>query len=382
MPRRLVGLLLLTAILVLWIGVSPSPAGDREAREIVATGLGGGRDPGKARDDAISDAMRKAVEQGVGAYVSSESLVDKMVLVEDRIYSESRGFIESYKVLNEKREDGIFEVTISAVVKMANLAKELEAIGLIIRKKENPRVMVVVHSRETNSAYLGVEQEGNSSSENQLEKILMAKGFRLVDAGQTRRKQELEGFLLAGDPSRAGRLAKDFGAEILIEAEVRRAYVDERQVMGRSMRFFTNEISLKALETDTARILYSGYDSRPASGADALAPLEESTGKLAREMVAGIMEQWSKDVYDSATYTLDVDRVNFSQLNQLIAGLKELRGVGQVRTRSFQGGTADLEVSFQGSANDLAGRLADLATPPVEVTGLQANTIELRPKIK
>ncbi len=382
MHRRLAFLLLLAAVLTLWFGGSPSLAAAEESREIVATGLGGGKDPGKARDDAIDDALRKAVEQGVGAYVSSESLVDKMVLVEDRIYSESRGFIESYKILKEKREDGIFEVTISAVVKMANLAKELEAIGLIIRQKENPRVMVVVHSRETGSAYRGVEQEGNSSSENQLEKILLAKGFRLVDAGQTRRRQELESFLLAGDPSQAGRLAKDFGAEILIEAEVRRAFVDERQVLGRSMRFFTNEISLKAIETDTARILYSGYDSRPASGAAALTPLEESTGKLARQMVASILEQWSKDVYDSATYTLNVDRINFSQLNQLISGLKELRGVGQVRTRSFQAGAAALEVGFQGSATDLAGRLADLDEPRVEVTGLQANTIELRPKGK
>lgn len=383
MHRPLTILMLLAAVLLLGLlDASPVPAADEQAREIVATGLGGGRDPGKARDEAISDAMRKAVEQGVGAYVSSESLVEKMVLVEDRIYSESRGFIESYKVIKESRDDGVFEVTIAAVVKMANLAKELEAIGLLLRKKENPRVMVVVHSREHNGTYRGVVQEGNSSSENQLEKILLDKGFRLVDAGQTRRRQELEAYLLGGDPAQASRLAKDFGAEILIEAEVRRAFVDERQIMGRPMRFFTNEISLKALETDTARVLYSGYDSRPASGAAALQPLEESTGKLAREMVAGILGQWSKDVYSAATYTLNVSQVNFGQLSQLQAGLKELRGVGEIRTRNFQGASASLEVTFQGSAADLAGRLADLSKPRVEITGLQANTIELRPKSK
>ena len=164
--------------------------------------------------------------------------------------------------------------------------------------------MVLVHSRETDSSFVGVELEGNRSSENQLEKILLQKGFRLIDASQTKRKKKLSILLLANDPSHAVKLAKDFGAEILIEADVRRSFVDERKVMGRNMRFFTNEIRLKALETDTAKVLYSGYDSLPASGAAALQPLEETTAKLAKEMVGSILEEWRKDVYQSATFIL------------------------------------------------------------------------------
>ncbi len=379
MRRTPICLLLLLACLTLLLSRPLCRAADDEVKEIVATGLGGGKDPGKARDDAIDDAMRKAVEQGVGTYVSSESLVKNMTLVEDRIYSESRGFIDSYKILSEKRDDGVDEVTISAVVKMGNLAKKLEAIGLILRKKENPRVMVVVRNVDANSAYGGVAQEGNTMTASQLEQVLLAQGFHLVDPAQSQQRQEVAGYLASGDPARAGRLARDYGAEILVEAAVRRALVGQRQVLGRSMPFFTNEVSLKAMETDTARILYSGYDSRPASGEEALAPLEETTGQLAREMVSGVMSQWSKDVYDTATYSLKVGGVNFTQLNALNAGLKELRGVKQVQTRSFRDGAADLEVGFQGSATDLAGRISGLTHPKVEVTGLQANTIELQP---
>lgn len=377
MPRKIACCLLLLSCLT-WL--LPAAASCEEApKEIIASGMGGGKDPGKARDEAINDAMRKAVEQGVGTFVSSESLVDKMVLVEDRIYSESRGFIENYKIISEKKEDGIYEVTISAVVKMADLAKGLEAIGLILNKKENPRVMVVVHSKETSGSFIPVAQEGNRSTENQLEKILLGKGFRLVDAAQSQRKKDLEGLLLSGDPSRAAVLAKDFGAEILIDADVRRTFTDQRQVMGRSMRFFTNEIRLKALETDTAKILFSGYETRPASGEEALQPLESATSKLGKEMVAGILDQWRKDIYQAAAYTLNITKVSFSQLNALTAALKESRGVSKVQTRSFQGSVAALEVAFQGSASDLAGKIGELAGTKFEVTGVQANTIDLKP---
>lgn len=369
-------LLLFVCLTMLTVG----PARSEEApKEIVATGLGGGKDPGKARDEAISDAMRKAIEQGVGTFVSSESLVDKMVLVEDRIYSASQGFIESYKIIKEKKDDGVYEITISALVKMADLAKGLEAIGLILSKKENPRVMVIAHSRETKGGFLPVAMEGNRSTENQLEKILLGKGFRLVDAAQTQRKKDLEAILLGDDPARAAALAKDFGAEILIEADVRRSFTDQRQVMGRSMRFFTNEIRLKALETDTAKILYSGYETKPASGEEALQPLESATSKLAKEMVAAILDQWRKDVYQAAALTLNVAKVSFSQLNSLTAALKELRGVSKVQTRSFQGGTAALEVAFQGSASDLAAKIGEIEGSKFEVTGVQANTIDLKP---
>lgn len=380
MPKKIACCFLLIAGLALLLS---SPAScEVGPQEIVATGLGGGKDPGKARDEALNDALRKAVEQGVGTFVSSESLVEKMVLVEDRIYSQSQGFVESYKIINEKKDDGIYEITIAAVVKMADLAKGLEAIGLILNKKENPRVMVIVHSRETRDSFMPVAQEGNRSTENQLEKILLGKGFRLVDAAQTMRRKDLEGLLLAGDPSRAALMAKDFGAEILIEADVRRAFTDKRKVMGRTMRFFTNEIRMKALETDTAKILFSGYETRPPSGEEALQPLESATTKLAKEMVTGILDQWRKDVYQAAALTLNVTKVNFSQLNVLSTALKEIRGVSKVQTRSFQGSMATLEVGFQGSATDLAGRIGDLETAKFEVTGVQANTIDLKPADK
>ncbi|MDF1578509.1 MAG: hypothetical protein P1P81_08735 [Desulfobulbales bacterium] len=369
---------ILAAFLVLFAAFPDAGAADGKPEEVIATGLGGG-DPARARDSAINDALRKAVEQGVGTYVSSESMVERMMLIEDRIYSKSRGFVESYEILSEKKADGIHEVTIKALVKMAELGKELEAIGIILRKKMNPRVMVLAHSRESNSSFPGIELEGNRNAENQLEKLLLHKGFRLVDAARTMGRNDIASLLLANNPARAAGMAKGFGAEILIEADIRRSFVDERKVMGRSMRFFTNEIRLKALETDTAKVIYSGYDFLPPSGAAALTPLEDATAGLAREMIDAILEQWRKDVYQAATFMLNISQVSFAELDVIGKALGEIRGTGDIRTRSFQNGSAVVEVGFQGSINDLAAGIGSLKNPELEVTGLRGNTIEFRP---
>ena len=348
-----------------------------QSREVIATGVADGK-TSLSRDEAINDALRKAVEQGVGTFVETELTVEQQRLIEDRIYTESRGYVQRYKVLEERAGEDLYEVKISALVRMGKLAEDLQSIGLLIRKKQNPRVMVIIYSSEVDSSYLGVSMEGNRSVENQVESRLLERGFQLVDAGHLSRKKELEALLLNGDPSRASKIAKDQGAEILVQVEVRRSFVDRRRIMGRVTRFFSNEIRLKALETDTAKVLYSGFRNRPPSGAGALLPLEDATSELVEEMVAGITEQWRKDVFQSGTYELNLSKISFARLSKLKARLLKIRGVRDVQVRSFQSGYSTLEVRYQGPVEQLAEKISAIKNPSVEITGMQSNTIDMR----
>ncbi len=355
-------------------------AGSEVEKEVIALGMADGISA-QSRDIAINDALRQAVQQGVGTYISSETVVEQMKLIQDRIYSETKGYIKKYKILKESKADGIYEIKISALVKMDKLAGDLEAIGLILRKKQNPRVMVVIYSKETNDSFLGVVQEGNRQTENQIESVLLAKGFIIVDASHLKHKKALESFLINGDPSLAGKIAKDYGAEILVEGEVRRKFIDKRQILGGAMNFFSNNIRLKAFETDTSRILFSGYKTRPPSGGSALIPLEEATSDLVEEMLEGILNQWKKDVYQAGTYQLNLSGASYTDISLLKKALKKIRGLSHIQTRSFQSGHALLEVKFQGSIEELAEKIADLQTPALNIHGLQSNSIEMMMKI-
>jgi hypothetical protein len=50
-----------------------------------------------ARDQAIKDALRKAVEQAVGTFISSETVVENYEVLSDRIYSKPRGTLRNIK---------------------------------------------------------------------------------------------------------------------------------------------------------------------------------------------------------------------------------------------------------------------------------------------
>lgn len=375
---RISRIFLISCLVSLFLVPVPDPAyADQQAKEVTALGVADGKSA-RARDEALNDALRQAVEQGVGTFVTAELTVEQQRLVEERIYTDSGGYIQSYDILRQGVQEDLYEVEIKARVKMGKLENDLISIGLIIRKKRNPRVMVVIYSSEVDSSFMGVALEGNRNAENQLERTLIEKGFQLVDAGQVSRKKELESLLLGGDPKRAAMIAKELGAEILVQGEVRRSFVNKRTIFGRPTRFFTNEIRLKAFEADTAKILFSDFRTRPASGAEAVLPLEDATSELADEMVAGILEQWRQDIFNASSYQLKIEKASFSDLNLFKKGLIKIRGLNDAQVRSFHSGHALMEVKYEGPLEELAEKIAAMKAPAFEILGLQANILEIK----
>ena len=55
---------------------------------------------GLTKDAAIEQAKRDAVENGLGAYISSETVVTATSL-SDNIYSKTQGFVKKFDIVNE-----------------------------------------------------------------------------------------------------------------------------------------------------------------------------------------------------------------------------------------------------------------------------------------
>ena len=58
-----------------------------------------------AKEAAITQAIRTAVEQAVGVYVSSETKVSNFQLISDQIYTKATGFASNWTVLAEKKTE-------------------------------------------------------------------------------------------------------------------------------------------------------------------------------------------------------------------------------------------------------------------------------------
>jgi hypothetical protein len=114
---------------------------DTSIKEVMVEGVssieGGRKDI--ARDHAIKDALRKAVEQAVGTFISSETVVENYEVLSDRIYSKAEGYVAEYKVLREKVEGDLYRVLISAKVKMGDIKDDLKAIGILVEYLGRPR---------------------------------------------------------------------------------------------------------------------------------------------------------------------------------------------------------------------------------------------------
>jgi len=91
---------------------------------------------GKSLDDAKQSALRSAIEQAFGAFISSKTEIFNDQIVADQMSSVSSGNIQSYEMLNESQlPDGTWGVTLKALVSISKLTNFVEAKGIAIEIK-------------------------------------------------------------------------------------------------------------------------------------------------------------------------------------------------------------------------------------------------------
>ena len=91
---------------------------------------------GKTQENAKQAALRSAIEQAFGAFISSKTEMFNDQIVADQMSSVSSGNIKSYELLNESQlPDSSWGVTIKAVVSVDKLTSFVEAKGVAIEIK-------------------------------------------------------------------------------------------------------------------------------------------------------------------------------------------------------------------------------------------------------
>lgn len=91
---------------------------------------------GKTQDDAKQSALRSAIEQAFGAFISSKTEILNDNLVAEQITSVANGNIQSFDILNESQlPDGSWGVTLKALVSISKLTSFVEGKGIAIEIK-------------------------------------------------------------------------------------------------------------------------------------------------------------------------------------------------------------------------------------------------------
>jgi hypothetical protein len=351
----------LFSLLVFLVGLVPQIAHSQSTTlesQGVAAIVRGNRDI--SRDKAIEDALRNAVEQATGSLIENETLVENYQLLSDKIYSQSRGYVQTYEVLNEEVDQGLYRVTIQATVASGELKNDLRALNVLMRQVRKPRVMVLFEdsmSEGVNSGRL---------AEDAISKVLLDRGFKLVDANTVRRnlgQDQVQG-LLAGDGRIAAAISDKYGAEMLVLGT---AQAVTNQVTIGDININSNQavISAKLVRADTGEVKVSETRQAAKPHVNSLSGIQmaisEAGEQLANDMIDKIIQIFHEEVYNIANVNLTIFGLQgYGHLKEVIQLISDnVRGIKEIYQRNYTMGTAELEVELTGSTQSLA---ADLTT--------------------
>ncbi len=380
------------ALAILWI-LAMAAAAQQVATvpttEITVVGVGSilNNDMAAARDQAIDDAMRKAVQQALGTFIKSETLVQNYQLVDDRILSWSAGYVKKYDIVREgKVPIDTYEVQMRATVNLSELRLDDDALAALI-EKENPRVMVMIAEQnigETN--YLRYFDVDLSAAETAIIEVFRSKGFEVVDQAQAKENQQRDIILSAldGNAKSAAAIAAALQAEMIITGKAI-AKVATGFNMG-GMKSCQANLTTRIVSADDAKIIATASENAAYPHIDEVTggtmAIQKAAKKCAETLVTKVAAEAQKRFYNTTTVNLRVQGYrNYSELQKFSNTLKYyLRGVKEVFQRSAAGGYANFDIKIVGNAKQLARELGNKKLSPfiVEVTGATANRVDIK----
>ncbi len=96
----------------------------------------------KAREEAVNDALAKAVEQALPTVVSWETIAQNYQLLSEQVFSYASQYIQNYRIVSEKVIGNFYQVSIEATVSEENLKEHLFMLGLM--EEEGAGIMETV----------------------------------------------------------------------------------------------------------------------------------------------------------------------------------------------------------------------------------------------
>lgn len=352
--------------LFLILTVFPGYGQDKQVTVTGEAEIAGGNSMG-ARQQALTNAFRQAVEKGVGTLVQSTTLVQNMQLISDNIYSKSQGYVKDYEILEEgqRSNSNNYFVTIRAVVNMAEIGTDLRSLGILQDIMGNPKILSMIEEVSTSSgASVLIEDPSTSIA---VEEKLKEYNFDLVDREQVKkiRSEEMqrmgEFFMdkLMEDPDAIARIAKkaqEFGAQYLLMGT---ALIKPG---SRSGGVFQSNATFKCKVVDASTAEKVALTQKAESGrgndrfsADMYAG--QRVGEIAAAaIIPQIIQNWSKRANQGVIYIIKLYGVSsYGKIGRkFMKAVQNIPGVTSCTKRLWDAKLKrlELDVAFKGGSGD------------------------------
>lgn len=345
--------------------------GSALAKNVTVTGQG------LTPSDAENDALRLAVENTLGVLVDSQTLVEKGAVINDQIYTQSRGFVTDYQVVGKNLSDGVWNVTINAVVDdnpNSRLMNELTRLGIINIQLRNPKIAVYVPERHLQSRI------PDPAGETAIVKALLEAGFSQVTEVGSRLNISNPLNMTAADMTRA---ANQLGVDIIIVGE---AFSDglgdaAQWLPGNqrsNMQSCRARVEAKMFIVKTGQIIAT--DGKYGSGLDnsqAIAAKKALTA-AGKQMGEYFVQQITGMYTSRQSLEVIVYGAAFQKINQVQTAIGAVRGVKSCNLSSYEGGKAVFTVMYSGSPQTLFTEMQKATDADLILQSLAYNTLTIQ----
>lgn len=319
--------------------------------KIVAEGFASSDNRGEANaiDRALESAKRNAVEQAVGSIVNGTTLVENSRLISSKIYENTTGYISSYKVLSITKSSSVWYAKIEAVVGVDMLQDNLQAMGILLDRKNMPLIVMLVtdDNGELSDAF-NVELEKNMSD----------KGFKFVSASSLRSVVRSENISYSDNSSSTvKKIAEATGAQIAILGKADAAYFTT--IQGTALKSFRSDVAITAVNvSDYSTIARATHQAGGVGGSEKDAhsiALVKSADSISEDFINQIVNKWQSEVQNGTEYTIYVTGLDFTDSIGFEEALKKnIENLKSVYNRGISGDSSRYVVQYVGSSRDLA----------------------------
>ncbi len=309
---------------------------------------------GPTKEQALATAMRRAVEQGVGTFVTSSTTVVDSQLVDDKILSHSKGYVTSYKIVKEGKSDEGYSVTITARVDNRALKDDIDALTILRRSVGNPRILVA-YSRTGEGA--GVLQNKDFVEEiyNGIVESLTDKQFRVVDKNSAQRfaREVAATHEIDLNLNRAAAFGLTYQAEYTILYSVSGDIKDG--VVGKAVKL---RIKTQLIDNTRSQVITSKAIEQTSSGQTVENALEKAARDGGRKIVAPMIEvirkNWMDMQQNGSLYTIVIDGVDDPEEIASFTGMFEkFPLVNDAKEVESGGGKSTFEATYKGKRDQL-----------------------------
>ena len=367
--RVLISLLLIT--------LASAPFGlCQDDKEVVSSGAAnivGGNTLG-ARQEALNQAFRAAVELGLGTLIEAQTFTGNYKLISDNIYAKSQGYVKSYEIINEGPGEApnTYKVTIKAVVNLTDMGNDLRALGILQDIMGMPKIMSMIDEVSTSSGHSALSSDPSSSIA--VEQKLLKRGFELVDKDvvSALRSQELARMRddIKEQAAFMGQFMEDDAAVLRLAEEASRSYGAQYLLLGLAaidpypsagaMKISTATFKAKIVDASTGEKIAAAQKSESGNGVSRAAA-DLNAGQRAGELMAEalipqIIQNWSKRSQQGILYLVKVYGIEdyARQGLKFVTLLKTLPGVTNAVKRSWDAklGRLEIDLTYRGGDSD------------------------------